>query len=282
MGLPDNLVQINQLEQIDESKVIQASLSFSIRKITQLMLTHKVNFILIIEAQEKKSKNQTDIDQNQQNLQPQKSNKIIGTISSRDIVQLQALKIDFNKTKVEMVCNNLPLVVSSQASLEVALGFMKKSYCLLPLIVQTSTDKIENLITPRKIIQQILQSKLLFQLLISFHRYIKNTSIQLHQENDKLKQFAIEQKNLEKSYFKTQETAALAIEANQDGIWDWNIKTNEIFYSPQWKKMLGYKEDEISHKIDEWLNRIHPEDIDRFSNAVREHLDKKNTAYRIE
>ena len=282
LQLPDNLVQINQLEQIDESKVIQASLSFSIRKITQLMLTHKVNFILIIEAQEKKSKNQTDIDQNQENLQPQKSNKIIGTISSRDIVQLQALKIDFNKTKVEMVCNNLPLVVSSQASLEVALGLMKKSYCLLPLIVQNSTNKIDNLITPRKIIQQILQSKLLFQLLISFHHYIKNTSIKLHQENDKLKQFAIEQKKSEKSYFKTQETATLAIEENQDGIWDWNIKTNEIFYSPQWKKMLGYKEDEISHKIDEWLNRIHPEDIDRFSNAIREHLDKKNTAYRIE
>ncbi|MCL2931271.1 MAG: response regulator [Trichodesmium sp. MAG_R03] len=282
LQLPDNLIQINQLEQIDESKVIQASLSFSIRQITQLMLIHKVNFILIIEAQEKKSNNQTDINQNQQNSQPQKSNKIIGTISSRDIVQLQALKIDFNKTKVEMVCNNLPLVVSSKASLEVALGFMKKSYCLLPLIVQTSIDKIDNLITPRKIIQQILRSKLLFQLLISFHSYIKQTSIQLHQENEKLKEFAIERKNSEKSYLKTQETTALAIEANQDGIWDWNIKTNEIFYSPQWKKMLGYKEDEISNKIDEWLNRIHPEDIDRVSNAVQEYLDKKNTAYRIE
>ncbi|GGA58062.1 hypothetical protein CYANOKiyG1_79240 [Okeania sp. KiyG1] len=46
--------------------------------------------------------------------------------------------------------------------------------------------------------------------------------------------------------------------------------------------MLGYRDDEISQKIDEWLNRIHPKDIDKVSAAVQEHLTKKFPSYRIE
>jgi len=282
LQLPAKLIQINQLEAIHQSQVIQASLCLSIKQITQLMFTHNVSSILIIETKENKSENQTDSNPKKQSSSPKKSTKIIGTISSRDIVQLEALKIDFNKTKAEVVCNNLPVVIRSQASLEVALGLMKKNYYLLPLIVQGSTGKISHLITPTKIIQQILTSKSLYQSLIRFHNYIEQTSIKLHQADEKVKQSVIERKNLEQSHLKAQEIAALAIEGSQDGIWDWNIKTNEIFYSPQWKKMLGYTDDEIPHKIDQWLKRIHPEDIDKVSAAIQEHLAKKNPTYRIE
>ncbi|NEP73571.1 MAG: response regulator [Okeania sp. SIO2G4] len=269
LTLPANLIQINQLEQIPESQIIQAASSLSIRQITQLMFTYNISYILITESKENKSQNQ-------------KLTKILGTISSRDIVQLQALKIDFNQTKAETVCNTLPVLVGSQASLEVALGLMKKNYYLLPLIVQTPTGKITNIITATKIIQQILLPKSLYQSLIRFHNYIKKTSIQLQKIDEKFKQSAVERKNLEKVYLKTQESTVIAIEGNQDGVWDWNIKTNEIFYSSQWKKLLGYRDDEISHKIDEWLNRIHPKDIEKVSAAVQEHLAKKSLFYRIE
>ena len=158
LELPGNLIKINQLEEIHESQVIQGSLSLSIREITKLMYTRKVNDILIIEPPKNKSKNQTDINLNKQNSKHHISTKIIGTISSRDIVQLQALKIDFNKTKVETVCNKLTLRISSQDTLELALDLMKKSYYLLPLIVEKSIGDIVNIITPTKIIQQILLS----------------------------------------------------------------------------------------------------------------------------
>lgn len=269
LTFPTSLIQINQLEQIPESQVIQASSSLSIRQIAQLMFTHNISYILVTETKENKSQNQ-------------KSTKILGTISSRDIVQLQALKIDFNTTKVETVCNTLPVLVRSQASIEVALGLMKKSYYLLPLIVQAPTGRITNIITPTKIIKQILLPKSLYQSLIRFHNYIEKTFIQLQRTDEKLKKSAVERKNLEKLHLKIEESKAIAIEENQDGVWDWNIKTNEIFYSPQWKKMLGYKDDEIFHKIDEWLNRIHPKDINKVSAAVQEHLAKKSPSYRIE
>jgi len=53
---------------------------------------------------------------------------------------------------------------------------------------------------------------------------------------------------------------ALAAAAANDGLWDWNLQTNKVFYSPRWKEMLGLG-DAISDAPDEWLDRIHPDDV---------------------
>jgi PAS domain S-box-containing protein len=74
----------------------------------------------------------------------------------------------------------------------------------------------------------------------------------------------------------------LALKGNNDGIWDWNIITNEVFFSTQWKAMLGYQDDEISDNFSEWFERVHPEDRDRIMAAIQDNLHKKTTFYRIE
>ncbi|MEO0534024.1 MAG: PAS domain S-box protein [Cyanobacteria bacterium P01_A01_bin.123] len=51
-----------------------------------------------------------------------------------------------------------------------------------------------------------------------------------------------------------------ALEGSGDGVWDWNLQTNTLFYSRQWKAMLGYAEDEIGDSLFEWDSRIHPDD----------------------
>ncbi len=51
-----------------------------------------------------------------------------------------------------------------------------------------------------------------------------------------------------------------ALEGAGDGVWDWNAQTDEVFFSRQWKAMLGYEEDEIGNTLEEWDRRIHPED----------------------
>ena len=53
---------------------------------------------------------------------------------------------------------------------------------------------------------------------------------------------------------------AFAMEANKDGIWDWNIQTNDVYYSPGYKAMLGYKIDEVPDNVDSWLDLIHADD----------------------
>lgn len=52
------------------------------------------------------------------------------------------------------------------------------------------------------------------------------------------------------------------------GVWDWNATTNEVYFSDQWKKMLGYEPDEIGNRIEEWSTRVHPDDFTQCLNEL--------------
>ncbi|HSO10974.1 MAG TPA: EAL domain-containing protein [Anaerolineales bacterium] len=67
----------------------------------------------------------------------------------------------------------------------------------------------------------------------------------------------------------SEERYALAVRAANDGIWDWNLKTSEIYYSIRWKEMLGYKENEIGTDPNDWFKLVHPDD----QKAVQANLD---------
>ncbi|MBC1223897.1 PAS domain S-box protein [Nostoc sp. UCD121] len=74
----------------------------------------------------------------------------------------------------------------------------------------------------------------------------------------------------------------LALRGNNDGIWDWNVKTNEIFFSARWKEMLGYEDHEISNHLDERMKRVHPDDLDWVTEAVQDHFSQKTPFYTTE
>jgi len=70
-----------------------------------------------------------------------------------------------------------------------------------------------------------------------------------------------------------------AIEGSGDGLWDWDLTTSTVFFSKTWKNMLGYPEDEIGSGLDEWRERIHPDDRASALAAVQNHLDGKTPTY---
>jgi PAS domain S-box-containing protein len=70
-----------------------------------------------------------------------------------------------------------------------------------------------------------------------------------------------------------------AIEGSGDGLWDWDLQTNTVFFSKRWKEMLGYAEDEIGSGLDEWESRVHPEDLSRALADVRAHHDGTTPHY---
>lgn len=70
----------------------------------------------------------------------------------------------------------------------------------------------------------------------------------------------------------SEERYALAVRAANDGIWDWNLKANEIYYSDRWKEMLGYKEDEIGSDPNEWFKLVHPDDRKQLQASLVSHL----------
>lgn len=82
-----------------------------------------------------------------------------------------------------------------------------------------------------------------------------------------------ERKRTEKALRESEERYALASLAANDGLWDWDLITNEAHFSVRWKLLLGFGEEEIDKGIEEWFNRIHPLDVERVKVALNLHLD---------
>jgi PAS domain S-box-containing protein len=90
---------------------------------------------------------------------------------------------------------------------------------------------------------------------------------------------AMERQNVEEALKESEERWQLAVAGTNDGIWDWNIKTNDVFFSTRWKEMLGYQEYEILNRFSEWINRLHPDDVAEVMRVIQEHFDKKTPFY---
>ena len=80
----------------------------------------------------------------------------------------------------------------------------------------------------------------------------------------------------------SEERYALASMGANDGLWDWNLKTNTIYFSPRWKAMLGYAAEEISNAVETWFERVHPDDLDRLKALLRSHLDGVTPHFEVE
>ncbi|MBP0010857.1 MULTISPECIES: PAS domain S-box protein [unclassified Roseofilum] len=88
-----------------------------------------------------------------------------------------------------------------------------------------------------------------------------------------------DRQQVEESLRQSEERWQLAIQGNHDGIWDWNVQTNQVFFSPRWKEMLGYSDGEISNDLEEWTERIHPDDFPWAVRAIRKHFNQETPFY---
>ena len=70
----------------------------------------------------------------------------------------------------------------------------------------------------------------------------------------------------------SEERHALALQGANDGLWDWDVRADRLYFSPRWKAMLGYPEAEIGDAPGEWLGRVHPDDRAALTQALEGHL----------
>jgi diguanylate cyclase (GGDEF)-like protein/PAS domain S-box-containing protein len=82
-----------------------------------------------------------------------------------------------------------------------------------------------------------------------------------------------QRKQAEAALRDSEERYALATSGANDGIWDWDLRANTIYFSPRWKTLLGYLESEITENPSEWFGRVHPEDLDQLKGDIAAHLD---------
>lgn len=85
-------------------------------------------------------------------------------------------------------------------------------------------------------------------------------------------EIALYKHKMEELLRQSEERYALAVNGANDGIWDWDLVRDEVYYSPRWKAILGMPDQELN-KPSDWLDRVHAEDRPELDMAIARHLD---------
>ena len=91
-----------------------------------------------------------------------------------------------------------------------------------------------------------------------------------------------ERRQAEESLRKSEERFNLAVRGTDAGIWDWNLLTDEVYFSPRWKSMLGHEDHEIGGHFSEWEQRLHPDDRERALTCIQDYFQGKTSEYELE
>jgi PAS domain S-box-containing protein len=87
------------------------------------------------------------------------------------------------------------------------------------------------------------------------------------------------QKQAEEALKESEARFALALKAANDGLWDWDLQENKLFFSDRWKQMLGYAPDELTDTFETWKQLVHPDDVASAEADIGAYLSKKADKY---
>ena len=111
---------------------------------------------------------------------------------------------------------------------------------------------------------------------------VTERTAELIEANNRLQHELFRREQVEYALRQSEERWQLAIRGSNDGIWDWNIKTDEVFFSSRWKEMLGYEDHEIGNTSDEWRKRVHPDELKQVLQSYQDHVTRKTPFYATE
>ncbi len=89
-------------------------------------------------------------------------------------------------------------------------------------------------------------------------------------------------KQMQQDLIANEQRWELAVSSTNDGIWDWNPRTGQVYFSERWKTMLGYADDEIGTRVEEWSERVHPDDMATTMAQLQLHLNGDIAFYQSE
>jgi len=91
-----------------------------------------------------------------------------------------------------------------------------------------------------------------------------------------------DRKKTEQALYESEERLDLAMAVKNEGIWDWNLLTNETYFDKRYYTMAGYEPDEFPPSFNNWAERVHEEDLPRAQQAIEAYLEGKSDRFNIE
>jgi PAS domain S-box-containing protein len=86
-------------------------------------------------------------------------------------------------------------------------------------------------------------------------------------------------KQMEVELQQSKDRFELAMRGANDGLWDWNLDTDAVYFSPRWKQILGFAKEELPNHFDTWHTRLHPEEFDQVMLGIDAYLEKRGSCY---
>jgi PAS domain S-box-containing protein len=110
---------------------------------------------------------------------------------------------------------------------------------------------------------------------------VEERTAELAKANKELQAEITERKEAEEALRVSEERFALAVQGANDGIWDWDIQNNSLYWSPRLKELLGYADDELDVDFETFELHLHPDDSEHTGAAIEAHL-KDQVTYDVE
>ena len=186
--------------------------------------------------------------------------------------KIKTMRLPVSDSMLGSVMRALRPLRSVQASdsspLKVSTGYLVYSLLHVPIISRgkaLGVLSVDNRAT-RRSFKEIDEAMLLS---LADYAAIALENASLYQQ---AQQEIIERKRAVQAMSESEERYELAMRGAKDGLWDWDLKNNRVYYSQRWKSMLGYREDEIGTSPEEWFNRVYPEDYEKMKLEIANHL----------
>jgi diguanylate cyclase (GGDEF)-like protein/PAS domain S-box-containing protein len=96
--------------------------------------------------------------------------------------------------------------------------------------------------------------------------------LELRRKSLELEQAVSERQKAFDALAASEERCAMLLRGASDGLWEWDLETNEMHFCARWRAMLGHEDQESTSRPDEWFNRVHPDDIEQLQSEIMSHL----------
>lgn len=187
---------------------------------------------------------------------------------------------------------NIPFIFytatyTSKEDEEFAIGLGADKFVVKPMDPEKFLEIIENIINNKKVSAHEQNTTMDESVYLNLYneRLVKKLDhkvIQLEKATKSLQKEIIYHEEMEAKLLESEQRLKLALKAGNQGLWDWDITTGDLYLSVRWKTMLGYTEDEIPDQISSWENLLHPDDVAPVMDILNNYLEGKTKTYRAE